>query len=221
MGKPKQQVLSCFSPAPSSAASAQPKTLRRAPARRLLLPSQARARPLPLPKSPATKRPDPTPIAPSRDAVCRRLLEPLHPPRPLDPTTGGGKGSTPLEQQVVDLKARHPDVLLMVEVGYRFRFFGEAAAVLGIVTHSRTLTAASSLPASPRPLPRRRGTQGRGCAPDRDRGPEGRGRGRQAVRAGVLRGVHARHDRGRGRRARGWRRRARGGEQRVPRMRGG
>ncbi|MQM14848.1 hypothetical protein Taro_047786 [Colocasia esculenta] len=46
---------------------------------------------------------------------------------------------TPLEQQVVELKARYPDVLLMVEVGYRYRFFGEdaeiAANVLGIVSH--------------------------------------------------------------------------------------
>lgn len=46
---------------------------------------------------------------------------------------------TPLEQQVVDLKRNHPDVLLMVEVGYKFRFFGEdaeiAARVLGIYAH--------------------------------------------------------------------------------------
>ncbi|KAL6960131.1 Mismatch repair protein msh3 [Sarracenia purpurea var. burkii] len=46
---------------------------------------------------------------------------------------------TPLEQQVVDLKAKYPDVLLMVEVGYRYRFFGEdaenAARVLGIYAH--------------------------------------------------------------------------------------
>ncbi|KAL6321632.1 hypothetical protein AAG906_025464 [Vitis piasezkii] len=46
---------------------------------------------------------------------------------------------TPLEQQVVDLKQKYPDVLLMVEVGYRYRFFGEdaeiAARVLGIYAH--------------------------------------------------------------------------------------
>lgn len=40
---------------------------------------------------------------------------------------------------MVELKAKYPDVLLMVEVGYRFRFFGEdaenAARVLGIYAH--------------------------------------------------------------------------------------
>ncbi|RLM74028.1 DNA mismatch repair protein [Panicum miliaceum] len=114
-----------------------------------------RARALSLsPKSPAAKRPNPTP--PSLDAVRRRLLEPLHPapppPRPLNPTggSGGGKGYTPLEQQVVDLKVRHPYVLLMVEVGYRFRFFGEdaavAAAVLGIVAHPDRSFLTASVP---------------------------------------------------------------------------
>ncbi|KAL4574825.1 hypothetical protein LXL04_021664 [Taraxacum kok-saghyz] len=46
---------------------------------------------------------------------------------------------TPLEQQVVELKAKYKDVLLMIEVGYKFRFFGEdaenAAKVLGIYAH--------------------------------------------------------------------------------------
>lgn len=39
----------------------------------------------------------------------------------------------------MDLKQKYPDVLLMVEVGYRYRFFGEdaeiAARVLGIYAH--------------------------------------------------------------------------------------
>lgn len=46
---------------------------------------------------------------------------------------------TPLELQVVELKAKYPDVLLMIEVGYKFRFFGQdaenAARVLGIYAH--------------------------------------------------------------------------------------
>ncbi|KAJ1391064.1 hypothetical protein SESBI_36989 [Sesbania bispinosa] len=46
---------------------------------------------------------------------------------------------TPLEQQVVELKRKYPDVLLMVEVGYKYRFFGQdaenAARVLGIYAH--------------------------------------------------------------------------------------
>ncbi|KAJ2798776.1 hypothetical protein H4R21_003796, partial [Coemansia helicoidea] len=49
----------------------------------------------------------------------------------------GGVKYTPLESQVLDEKARHPDMLLAVEVGYKFRFFGEdariASRVLGIM----------------------------------------------------------------------------------------
>lgn len=36
---------------------------------------------------------------------------------------------TPLETQVVDLKAKYPNCLLLIEVGYKFRFFGEDAKV--------------------------------------------------------------------------------------------
>lgn len=39
----------------------------------------------------------------------------------------GGVKLTPMEQQVSDLKAQHPGVLLLVECGYRYRFFGEDA----------------------------------------------------------------------------------------------
>ena len=49
----------------------------------------------------------------------------------------GGKKLTPMEQQIMDLKRKHMDTLLVVEVGYKFRFFGEDARVaakeLGIV----------------------------------------------------------------------------------------
>ncbi|KAI8849434.1 DNA mismatch repair protein MutS [Chytridium lagenaria] len=34
---------------------------------------------------------------------------------------------TPLEQQYLDIKKKHPDCLLVVEVGYKFRFFEEDA----------------------------------------------------------------------------------------------
>lgn len=37
--------------------------------------------------------------------------------------------ATPLERQVADLKRKHPDVVLFVECGYRYRFFGEDAEV--------------------------------------------------------------------------------------------
>ncbi|PWW73720.1 hypothetical protein C7212DRAFT_359562 [Tuber magnatum] len=41
----------------------------------------------------------------------------------------GGKKLTPLERQVVDIKRKNPDTLLVVEVGYKFRFFGEDARI--------------------------------------------------------------------------------------------
>lgn len=156
MGKPKQQVLSRFfspKPAPSTAAAAPdpppPPNPNPKPSAVASFSPSKRARALSLsPKSPATnKRPNPSPAA-ARDAFRRRLLEPPHPPpRQLNPSA---KGYTPLEQQVLDLKARHPDVLLIVEVGYRFRFFGEdaavAAAVLGIVAHPDHSFLTASIP---------------------------------------------------------------------------
>jgi DNA mismatch repair protein MSH3 len=36
-----------------------------------------------------------------------------------------GTKYTPLELQIVELKAQHPDILLAVEVGYKYRFFGK------------------------------------------------------------------------------------------------
>lgn len=36
---------------------------------------------------------------------------------------------TPLELQIVELKEKYPDVLLVVEVGYKYKFFGEDAKV--------------------------------------------------------------------------------------------
>lgn len=49
----------------------------------------------------------------------------------------GGSKLTPMERQVIEIKKAHMDTLLVVEVGYKFRFFGEdariAARELGIV----------------------------------------------------------------------------------------
>ncbi|RKO87846.1 hypothetical protein BDK51DRAFT_51553 [Blyttiomyces helicus] len=46
---------------------------------------------------------------------------------------------TPLEQRVLEIKAENPDCLLLVEVGYKYRFFGDdaeiAAKELHIVAH--------------------------------------------------------------------------------------
>ena len=50
-----------------------------------------------------------------------------------------GEKLTPLEAQVVGLKAEHPGALLAVETGYKYRFFGEdaaaASATLSLVAH--------------------------------------------------------------------------------------
>jgi DNA mismatch repair protein MSH3 len=40
---------------------------------------------------------------------------------------GGGSKLTPMEKQVIEIKRKHMDTLLVVEVGYKFRFFGEDA----------------------------------------------------------------------------------------------
>ena len=37
---------------------------------------------------------------------------------------------TPLELQFIELKSKYPDVVLFVECGYRYRFFGEHAEVI-------------------------------------------------------------------------------------------
>lgn len=39
----------------------------------------------------------------------------------------GGNKLTPLEKQVIEIKRKHMDTILVVEVGYKFRFFGEDA----------------------------------------------------------------------------------------------
>jgi len=62
------------------------------------------------------------------------------PPPPPKGRAGGKKGRaklTPLEVQFLEIKRKHMDAVLIVEVGYKFRFFGEdariAAKELGIV----------------------------------------------------------------------------------------
>uniref|UniRef100_A0A0E0DKD1 DNA mismatch repair protein MSH3 n=1 Tax=Oryza meridionalis TaxID=40149 RepID=A0A0E0DKD1_9ORYZ len=157
MGKPKQQVLSRFfspKPRPSAPAAADdppppPRPPADPPVAAVVSFSPAkRARALSVSPKTTAKRAKPSP--PPSDYVRRRLLEPPRPPPPLAALNPSGKGYTPLEQQVVDLKARHPDVLLMVEVGYRFRFFGEdaavAASVLGIIAHPDHSFLTASIP---------------------------------------------------------------------------
>ncbi|KAF5743544.1 DNA mismatch repair protein MSH3 isoform X1 [Tripterygium wilfordii] len=89
--------------------------------------------------SPHTQNPVPNPSL--HQKFLQKLLEPSEqiPEHSNQPSSSNPKKYTPLEQQVVDLKNKYPDVLLMVEVGYKFRFFGEdaeiAARVLGIYCH--------------------------------------------------------------------------------------
>ena len=45
------------------------------------------------------------------------------------PTAESTTKFTPLERQYVEIKKEHPDTLLLIEVGYKFRFFGEDAKV--------------------------------------------------------------------------------------------
>ncbi|CAM0904859.1 unnamed protein product [Alopecurus aequalis] len=151
--QPKQLVLSRFfspKPPPPITSAAQPRPSTPPPPPPKPSPSTVasfspakRARALSRSPKPPAKKPKPNP-----DAVRRRLLEPPPPSPAANPTAV--RGYTPLEQQVADLKARHPGVLLMVEVGYRFRFFGEdaaaAAAVLGIVAHPDRSFLTASVP---------------------------------------------------------------------------
>ncbi|XP_061369548.1 DNA mismatch repair protein MSH3 isoform X2 [Gastrolobium bilobum] len=161
MGKQKQQVISRFfapkpktpspttdSVSPLSSSSVQnpptPKistTVTFSPSKRLLT-SQLTSphKPPKLPKlSPHTHNPLLPP--PPDHSLHQRFLQKFLEPSPHSQPHSSSKPLkyTPLEQQVLELKAKYPDVLLMVEVGYRYRFFGQdaenAARVLGIYAH--------------------------------------------------------------------------------------
>nr|GEU75635.1 DNA mismatch repair protein MSH3 isoform X1 [Tanacetum cinerariifolium] len=91
--------------------------------------------------SPISKKPK-TLSSYNTTKFLNKLLEPEPEPEPETTTTTTQNINlkyTPLEQQVVELKSKHKDVLLMIEVGYKYRFFGEdavnAAKVLGIYAH--------------------------------------------------------------------------------------
>ncbi|KAL1555083.1 Mismatch repair protein msh3 [Salvia divinorum] len=150
MGKQKQQIISRFfapKPDPSATTSApQPRnppttpppkiatTVSFSPAKRLrtdhlhsLHNNCAK-----LTENPNPPLPDPT----LHQKFLNKLLEPS---RITSFPQAGNPKYTPLEQQVIELKNKHPDVLLMIEVGYKYRFFGEdaenAARVLGIYAY--------------------------------------------------------------------------------------
>ncbi|RZR91100.1 hypothetical protein BHM03_00019148 [Ensete ventricosum] len=163
MGKPKQQTISRFFapkppqiPSSASPPSQQPKPSARISATVSFSPSAKRRlqtlapSPPPKPKKSTPPSPaSPAAIPPSNSLLHRRFLSKL-----LDLSSPSSSSSaaaaaakplpqnpayTPLEQQVLELKSKYPDVLLMIEVGYKYRFFGEdaeiAARVLGIFAH--------------------------------------------------------------------------------------
>lgn len=43
--------------------------------------------------------------------------------------TDNGIKHTPLEKQILDLKSKYPGILLIIEVGYKFKFYGEDARI--------------------------------------------------------------------------------------------
>ncbi|GAB4858224.1 Mismatch repair protein msh3 [Ancistrocladus abbreviatus] len=148
-----------FSPNPPTPPPKISATVSFSPAKRLnssqlLSPHQPSKKPK---LSPHTQNPIPPLSNPSvHQKFLQKLLEP--PDRLLEPSRKPNESSmvaassctsqkpqnlnpkyTPLEQQVVLLKNKYPDVLLMIEVGYKYRFFGKdaeiAARVLGIYAH--------------------------------------------------------------------------------------
>ncbi|XP_057995328.1 DNA mismatch repair protein MSH3 isoform X2 [Hevea brasiliensis] len=156
MGKQKQQVISRFfapkaktndpstlptTPSSSSSPASTPKisaTVSFSPAKRKLLSAHLTSTPKRPKLSPHTQNPTPTPSV--HQKFLDKLLESSpETSQPSSTQSSIPKKYTPLEQQVLDLKNRYPDVLLMVEVGYKYRFFGEdagtAARVLGIYAH--------------------------------------------------------------------------------------
>ncbi|KAJ3362759.1 Mismatch repair protein msh3 [Allomyces javanicus] len=78
--------------------------------------------------------------AASKGGASRSRSTPAAVPAAASSRKGSSKGKrrtaaadqvkyTPLEKQVVELKEQYPDVLLAVEVGYKYRFFGDDAKI--------------------------------------------------------------------------------------------
>ncbi|KAK7279964.1 hypothetical protein RJT34_25026 [Clitoria ternatea] len=138
--KPKTPSPSTTTDSPSSSSPPRPNpptpkisaTVTFSPSKRRL--TSQLASPPKLPKlSPQNQAPSPS----LHQRFLQKLLEPSSSQQPH--SSSKPIKHTPLEQQVVNLKAKYPDVLLMVEVGYKYRFFGQdaedAARVLGIYAH--------------------------------------------------------------------------------------
>ncbi|KAK1419429.1 hypothetical protein QVD17_28596 [Tagetes erecta] len=156
MGKQKQQVISRFfapkpKPKPSSSPPSSPPTLpSSSPSPKVS--TTVTFSPLKRLHTSKLNSPSKAPkLSPnSNPTLHQKFLNKLLPPfcdqdtQDLAAATSNSKllsnpKYTPLEQQVVELKSKYKDVLLMIEVGYKFRFFGQdaenAARVLGIYAH--------------------------------------------------------------------------------------
>lgn len=76
---------------------------------------------------------------PNLDAFRSKCLSATKPQDVISQSITGKVKYTPLEQQVIDLWKEHPGVLLFVECGYKYRFFGKdaeiAAEELNIYAH--------------------------------------------------------------------------------------
>ncbi|KAJ3693010.1 hypothetical protein LUZ60_012105 [Juncus effusus] len=166
MGKPKQQVISRFfspkTPSTSEPASSPSKPSPKISAVVSYSPAKRRALNL-SPSLAASKKPKSdnhlqTQSPTSNDSLHQKFLAKFLDP-PSDDSNSNSRPKnessselsyTPLEQQVVELKRKYPDVVLMVEVGYRYRFFGEdadvAARVLGIFAHVDRSFVTASVP---------------------------------------------------------------------------
>ena len=74
---------------------------------------------------------DEDPAAGGEDGEGDEDEEAATPAPPPTKGRGGKKGGklTPMEKQVIEIKKKHMDTVLVIEVGYKFRFFGEDARV--------------------------------------------------------------------------------------------
>jgi len=142
MGKQKQQVISrFFAPKAKCSPPSSPRPNPPTPKISATATFSSSKRRLTSKLSPPRKLQKlPEPSSPSlHQRFLNKFLEPSSPQHPPLPSSSKRLTYTPLEHQVLDLRAKYPDVLLMVEVGYRYRFFGQdaehAARVLGIYAH--------------------------------------------------------------------------------------
>ena len=65
----------------------------------------------------------------AEDSEAEAIPKPAAKGKPGASTRKGANKLTPMEKQYLDIKRKHLDTILIVEVGYKFKFFGEDARV--------------------------------------------------------------------------------------------